>query len=197
MSSPITSSTSIHFQFKYTAMKDLNKLQRFTRPKIIFENQVEFSLSTLFVLGCPCRSFAKPPKQVQGVCECILTLRGHKESSWQAAKAMMSEANFLRSLMEMDCDAITNNQVSSVKSKSSSIGVKIRWKLCSFVFSLKWWAFILDSCLIYWFSFVFINQVPWKVYRPALRRCKASAGLAQECSSLWRLSLVTAMSPAQ
>uniref|UniRef100_A0AAV2KWR9 AAA+ ATPase domain-containing protein n=1 Tax=Knipowitschia caucasica TaxID=637954 RepID=A0AAV2KWR9_KNICA len=61
------------------------------------------------------RSFAKPPKQVQVVCECILVLRGHKEISWQAAKGMMSEANFLRSLMEMDCDAIGHSQVSTVK----------------------------------------------------------------------------------
>uniref|UniRef100_A0A669FBB8 Dynein axonemal heavy chain 10 n=1 Tax=Oreochromis niloticus TaxID=8128 RepID=A0A669FBB8_ORENI len=61
------------------------------------------------------RSFAKPPKQVQVVCECILVLRGYKEISWQSAKGMMSEPNFLRSLMEMDCDAITNNQVRTVK----------------------------------------------------------------------------------
>ncbi|XP_055020703.1 dynein axonemal heavy chain 10 [Boleophthalmus pectinirostris] len=61
------------------------------------------------------RSFAKPPKQVQVVCECILVLRGYKEISWQSAKGMMSEANFLRSLMEMDCDAISNSQVSTVK----------------------------------------------------------------------------------
>ncbi|KAM6931388.1 dynein axonemal heavy chain 10 [Xenentodon cancila] len=61
------------------------------------------------------RSFVKPPKQVQMVCECILVLRGHKEISWQSAKAMMSEANFLRSLMEMDCDSITNAQVKTVK----------------------------------------------------------------------------------
>ncbi|XP_060895064.1 dynein axonemal heavy chain 10 [Labrus mixtus] len=61
------------------------------------------------------RSFAKPPKQVQVVCECILVMRGHKEVSWQAAKGMMSEANFLRSLMEMDCDSISNNQVRTVK----------------------------------------------------------------------------------
>lgn len=61
------------------------------------------------------RSFAKPPKQVQVVCECILVLRGNKEISWQSAKGMMSEANFLRSLMEMDCDAITNNQVRTVR----------------------------------------------------------------------------------
>lgn len=65
-----------------------------------------------------CRSFAKPPKQVQVVCECILVLRGYKEISWQAAKGMMSEANFLRSLMDMDCDAINNNQVRTVRGKS-------------------------------------------------------------------------------
>ncbi|XP_029909103.1 dynein heavy chain 10, axonemal [Myripristis murdjan] len=61
------------------------------------------------------RSFAKPPKQVQVVCECILVIRGHKEISWQAAKGMMSEANFLRSLMEMDCDSINASQVKTVK----------------------------------------------------------------------------------
>lgn len=88
------------------------------------ESGINFSKKWFFVVGCLCRSFAKPPKQVQGVCECILTLRGYKESSWQAAKGMMSEANFLRSLMEMDCDAITNNQVSSVKSKLSSTLIK-------------------------------------------------------------------------
>ncbi|KAK5620023.1 Dynein heavy chain 10, axonemal [Crenichthys baileyi] len=61
------------------------------------------------------RSFAKPPKQVQVVCECILVLRGYKDISWQSAKGMMSETNFLRSLMEMDCDSITNSQVRTVK----------------------------------------------------------------------------------
>uniref|UniRef100_A0A3Q3DBI2 Dynein axonemal heavy chain 10 n=1 Tax=Hippocampus comes TaxID=109280 RepID=A0A3Q3DBI2_HIPCM len=60
-------------------------------------------------------SFAKPPKQVQVVCECILVLCKKKEISWQAAKAMMSEPGFLRSLMEMDCDAIGPNQVKTVK----------------------------------------------------------------------------------
>lgn len=64
-----------------------------------------------------CRSFAKPPKQVQVVCECILVMRGYKEISWQSAKGMMSDPNFLRSLMEMDCDSINNNQVRTVKGK--------------------------------------------------------------------------------
>ncbi|TKS80370.1 Dynein heavy chain 10, axonemal [Collichthys lucidus] len=61
------------------------------------------------------RSFAKPPKQVQVVCECILVIRGYKEISWQSAKTMMSETNFLHTLMEMDCDSISNSQINAVK----------------------------------------------------------------------------------
>lgn len=64
-----------------------------------------------------CSSFAKPPKQVQVVCESVLVLRGYKDIGWLSAKGMMSEANFLRSLMEMDCDSITNSQVATVKGK--------------------------------------------------------------------------------
>ncbi|KAF7665535.1 hypothetical protein LDENG_00140280 [Lucifuga dentata] len=62
------------------------------------------------------RSFAKPPRQVQKVCECILVLKGYKEISWQAAKGMMSDPRFLVMLMEMDCDAISSNQIKNVKS---------------------------------------------------------------------------------
>ncbi|XP_009955032.1 PREDICTED: dynein heavy chain 10, axonemal, partial [Leptosomus discolor] len=61
------------------------------------------------------RCFAKPPKQVQAVLECVLIMRGHKELNWKTARAMMSEANFLRSLMEMDFDGITQSQVKSVR----------------------------------------------------------------------------------
>lgn len=39
-------------------------------------------------------------------------MRGIKEVSWKSAKAMMSEANFLKSLMEMDVDGINSSQVS-------------------------------------------------------------------------------------
>uniref|UniRef100_A0A8C4WLB8 Dynein axonemal heavy chain 10 n=1 Tax=Gopherus evgoodei TaxID=1825980 RepID=A0A8C4WLB8_9SAUR len=61
------------------------------------------------------RSFAKPPKQVQTVCECILIMRGYKELNWKIAKGMMSDPNFLRSLMEIDFDGITQTQVKSVR----------------------------------------------------------------------------------
>ncbi|XP_074640231.1 dynein axonemal heavy chain 10-like [Tubulanus polymorphus] len=61
------------------------------------------------------RSFAKPPKAVQVVCECIVVLRGIKEVSWKSAKAMMAEANFLGTLQNMDVDAIGHKQVGTVK----------------------------------------------------------------------------------
>ncbi len=57
------------------------------------------------------RSFAKPPKQVQTVCECIVVLRGYKEVNWKVAKGMMAETNFLSSLQHMDVDGITQAQV--------------------------------------------------------------------------------------
>lgn len=51
---------------------------------------------------------------MQTVSECIVVLRGIKEVSWKAAKGMMSEANFLKSLMEMDVDGITAAQVNII-----------------------------------------------------------------------------------
>lgn len=57
------------------------------------------------------RSFASPPTEVQVVCECIAILKGLKDISWKGCKAMMSEGGFLRSLMEMNCELITQKQV--------------------------------------------------------------------------------------
>ncbi|NXX13493.1 DYH10 protein, partial [Podargus strigoides] len=67
------------------------------------------------------RSFAKPPKQVQAVLECVLIMRGYKELNWKTAKGMMSEANFLRSLMEIDFEGITQSQVKSVRGLLKSL----------------------------------------------------------------------------
>lgn len=61
------------------------------------------------------RSFATPPEAVQIVCECVAIIRGHKEISWKTAKGMMSENGFLRSLMEMNCDIITQKQVTNCR----------------------------------------------------------------------------------
>ena len=70
------------------------------------------------ILICVCfshRSFAKPPKQVQTVCECILIMKGYKELNWKTAKGMMSDPNVLRSLMEIDFDSITQSQVKNIR----------------------------------------------------------------------------------
>ncbi|XP_069727356.1 dynein axonemal heavy chain 10 [Phaenicophaeus curvirostris] len=71
------------------------------------------------------RSFAKPPKQVQGVLECVLIMKGYKELNWKTAKGMMSEANFLRSLMEIDFDGITQSQVKSVRALLKSLNTTV------------------------------------------------------------------------
>ncbi|XP_053669700.1 dynein axonemal heavy chain 10 [Anopheles nili] len=61
------------------------------------------------------RSFATPPEPVQVVCECVAIIKGYKDISWKTAKGMMSEGTFLRSLQELDCDAITQKQVATVR----------------------------------------------------------------------------------
>lgn len=61
------------------------------------------------------RSFATPPPQVQTVCECVAILKGYKEISWKSAKGMMSDVSFLKSLMEMDCEALTSKQINQCR----------------------------------------------------------------------------------
>ena len=74
-------------------------------------NTSHFTLFTVFFI-VSFRAFAKPPKQVQMVCECIVVLKGIREVSWKSAKGMMAEAGFLKSLFEMDVDGISQTQVS-------------------------------------------------------------------------------------
>ncbi|KAF7484145.1 hypothetical protein GHT09_004373 [Marmota monax] len=71
------------------------------------------------------RSFAKPPRQVQTVCECILIIKGYKELNWKTAKGMMSDPNFLRSLMELDFDSISQSQVKSIKGLLKTLNTTI------------------------------------------------------------------------
>lgn len=61
------------------------------------------------------RSFANPPEPVQIICECVAILKGFKDISWKMAKGMLAEANFLKSLQEMNCDLITVKQVTSCR----------------------------------------------------------------------------------
>ena len=82
-----------------------------------------FGLSAIVTNVLPARSFATPPKPVQAVCECVVVIRGIKDVSWKGAKGMMSDPSFLRTLQEMDVDAIPQSAVKTVKGF-----LKVRWR---------------------------------------------------------------------
>lgn len=88
-------------------------------PSCFGTSHLYSSLICMYVSSA--RSFAKPPKAVQTVCECIVVMRGIREVSWKSAKGMMSEANFLKSLTEMDVDNINQKQTQAVKGRCSVI----------------------------------------------------------------------------
>jgi dynein heavy chain len=61
------------------------------------------------------KNFAKPHVLVQGVAECVGILKKQKDTSWAGAKTMMSQGNFLQSLMTFDKDGITEGQIKQIK----------------------------------------------------------------------------------
>lgn len=61
------------------------------------------------------RSFATPPEPVMVVCECVAIIRGLKDTSWKAAKGMMTDPNFLTRLKEMKCENVSQKQQQAVK----------------------------------------------------------------------------------
>ncbi|XP_009082982.1 PREDICTED: dynein heavy chain 10, axonemal, partial [Acanthisitta chloris] len=69
------------------------------------------------------RSFAKPPKQVQAVLECILIMKGSKELSWKAARAMMADPSFLQHLLETDFRSIPPSNVRAMRALLKNLNV--------------------------------------------------------------------------
>eukprot|EP00048_Salpingoeca_helianthica_P012902 m.192947 g.192947 ORF g.192947 m.192947 type:complete len:4011 (+) comp15437_c5_seq118:82-12114(+) len=63
------------------------------------------------------RSFAKPPPQVQTVCECIVLMMNGQDISWKAAKGLMTDPNFLSQLLTMDVDAIKEKNAKAINEK--------------------------------------------------------------------------------
>lgn len=53
---------------------------------------------------------------IQIVCECILILKGTKDISWKVVKTAFVEENFIKSLIDLNCDAITYKQLLLCKS---------------------------------------------------------------------------------
>ena len=52
---------------------------------------------------------------MQGVAECVGILKKQKDTSWAGAKVMMSQGNFLQSLITFDKDGITDGQIKQIK----------------------------------------------------------------------------------
>ncbi|KAJ3018931.1 Dynein heavy chain 10, axonemal [Thoreauomyces humboldtii] len=72
------------------------------------------------------RSFAKPPKEVQKVCECICVIKGIKDVSWKSAKTMMSATDFKTSLQALDVDGISSAQTKAVKGILKEMDVSLQ-----------------------------------------------------------------------
>lgn len=56
-----------------------------------------------------------PAEAIQIVCESFVILKGVKDVSWKMVKTLMAEDNFLKSLAELHCEAITQKQMSQCK----------------------------------------------------------------------------------
>ena len=61
------------------------------------------------------KTFAKPPKAVQCTCEAVCCLKGINKPDWKAAKGMMSDTNFMNSLIQLDKDKIQDKHVRATK----------------------------------------------------------------------------------
>jgi dynein heavy chain, axonemal len=72
------------------------------------------------------RSFAKPPKEVQKVCECICVIKNIKDVTWKSAKVMMSQSDFKSSLQSLDVDGISANQIKLVKNILREMDVSVQ-----------------------------------------------------------------------
>jgi dynein heavy chain len=71
------------------------------------------------------KSFAKPPKEVQKVLECICVIKNIKDLSWKSAKGLMSQNDFKSSLQTLDVDAISSNQIKLIKNILREMDVSV------------------------------------------------------------------------
>ncbi|GLH10276.1 Dynein heavy chain, cytoplasmic [Gryllus bimaculatus] len=97
------------------------------------------------------RSLATPPEPLLIVCECVAILRGIKDVSWKAAKGMMADSNFLKSLQETNCELITMHQIRAVKAHMKKTQKLDQMKLISKAgfCMLKFIESVLAYCQVY------------------------------------------------
>ncbi|VDO04672.1 unnamed protein product [Rodentolepis nana] len=63
------------------------------------------------------RAFVTPPKAVQLVGECLCYVMSVEDTSWKAARGLMADANFIKTLQTMDCEAIPQKNINALKVK--------------------------------------------------------------------------------
>ncbi|KAM3182244.1 hypothetical protein ACTXT7_012779 [Hymenolepis weldensis] len=61
------------------------------------------------------RAFVTPPKAVQLVGECLCYVMSVEDTSWKAARGLMADANFIKTLQTMDCEAIPQKNINALK----------------------------------------------------------------------------------
>jgi len=61
------------------------------------------------------RSCVYPPPVVQQVCECVVLLKGLPDVSWKGAKSVLSDPEFLGTLLALDKDSLRTKQCRQVK----------------------------------------------------------------------------------
>ena len=101
------------------------------------------------------KALGKPPKVVQCVCEAVCCLKGIDKPDWKAAKRMVSDTNFMNSLLTLDMDRIQGKHVRAAKEYLkllAGMGIDEPWKIkasSGACFGLMTWVVaIVDYCSV-------------------------------------------------
>ncbi|VDI60702.1 Hypothetical predicted protein [Mytilus galloprovincialis] len=132
------------------------------------------------------KALNNPPRPVLDVCACLLILKSKKDTSWNAAKIMMGDSYFLKSLLEFDVSTISQQQFNAVNAilsdKSQNLTVENMKKMSTTAAAFL--KFVL-AMMEYW---VVMKEMktPKKGYHQLTReikRDKLSNGLLEEILS--------------
>lgn len=72
-----------------------------------------------------------PPDTIETVGECFVILKGIRDVSWKTVRSIMAEEHFFKSLVDMNCDAITSKQLAQCKNHLK-VSTKLRKRATTF-----------------------------------------------------------------
>jgi dynein heavy chain len=81
----------------------------------VYQKDLNLNKELVYIVYLFFRTFDTPPEPVMLVCECVGIIRGYKEISWEVAKGMMTDPNFVHMLQETNCDLITGTQFRAIR----------------------------------------------------------------------------------